>query len=146
MVDSSHPNQEGEFRKTLPTALNDAFDLHNTSPESWDLLAATKQGETEYTQPGSLGNKPVVVLTADTSLLDQEEIDWTKENIWVNYNENIYRAEKEVWKGLQEQWAGLSSQHPAYGSYRKLAHYIHHDKSEVVLEAVRQVVEAIRDK
>ena len=143
LVDGSHPNQEGEFRKTLPTALNDAFDLHNTSPENWDLLAATKQGETEYTRPGSLGNKPVVVLTADTNLLDQEEIDWTKENIWANYNEDIYRVEKEVWKGLQEQYAELSS-HTRHTVVKGNLHYIQRDKPEVVVEAVRQVVEAFR--
>ncbi len=142
-VDGSHPNQEREFRKVLPTALNDAFDLHNTSPENWDLLAATKQGETEYMQPGSLTNKPVVVLTADTSLLDQAAIDWTKENIWAGYNENIDRAEKEVWKGLQEQYARLSS-NTLHTQVRGSSHYIQLDNPEVVVEAIRQVVEAVR--
>ena len=142
-VDSSHPNQGREFRKVRPEALNDAFDTHNTSLENWDLLEAVKQGETEYMQSGSLGDKLVVVLTADTSLVDQETIDWTKENIWAGYNEDIYRAEKEVWKGLQEQYAGLSS-NIRHTEIRGSSHYIQLDNPEVVVEAVRQVVEAVR--
>ena len=142
-VDSSHSNQEEEFRKVFPTALNEAFDLHETPPENWDSLAARKQGETKYMQPGSLANKPIVVLTADTSLLDQETIDWTKENIWAGYNEDIDRAGTEVWKGLQKQYAELSS-HTRHTVVRGSLHYIQRDKPEAVVEAVRQVVEAIR--
>ncbi len=142
LVDSSHPNQEGELRKVLPRALNDAFDKHKW-PENWDFLAAGNQGETEYIQPGSLTDKPVVVLTADTSLLDQEDIDWTKENIWAGYNEDVARVEKEMWKGLQAQYTELSS-NTRRTEIRGSSHYIQLDNPEVVVEAIRQVVEAVR--
>lgn len=142
-VDTSHPNQEGEFRKALPRALNDAFDLHGTPPENWDSLEARKQGETDYMQAGSFGDKPVVVLTADTNLLDQAAIDWTKENIWAGYDEDIDRAEKGVWKSLQEQYAELSN-NTRHTVVKGSTHYIQRDNPEVVVEAIRQVVEAVR--
>ncbi len=142
-VDSSHPNQGGEFRKALPTALNDAFDLHGTPPENLDSLEARKQGETDDMRSGSLGNEPAVVLTADTTLVDRAAIDWTKENIWVGYNEDVDRAEKTVWKGLQEQYAGLSN-NARRTEVRGSSHYIQHHNPGVVVEAIRQVVEAVR--
>lgn len=143
LVDSSHPNQEEAFRKALPKALNDAFNAEGTLAENWNSLAARKQGETDYMQAGSLGEKPVVVLTADTNLVDQAAIDWTKENIWAGYNEDIDRAEKRVWKILQKQYARLSN-NTRHTVVEGSSHYIQNDNPEVVVEAIRQVVEAVR--
>lgn len=144
-VDASHPNQEGAFRKVFPTALSDAFELHEqeTASENWDSLAARQQGETEYMRPGSLGDKPIIILTADTSLLDHKAIEWTRENIWSDYDETIDRAEKGAWKVLQAQYAKLSS-NTRHTEVEGSSHYIHHDNPEVVVEAIRQVVESVR--
>ena len=146
LVDSSHPNQEEEVSKVVPAELNAATAAHSrndTPPESWFSLATVTQGETTYVQPGSLGDIPIIVLAADATLVDEEETKWAKENIWSGYDENIARAEQAVFRTLQEQHARLSSNAQLI-EVKGSSHYIQRDKPEVVVEAIRQVVEAIR--
>lgn len=100
-------------------------------------------GETNYLDPGSLGDKPVVVLTADTTLLAVEDINWVKANIWPKHNEDVARAENRVWKDLQEQYGELSSD-SRHEVVKGSSHYVQFDYPEVVVEAIRQVVEAVR--
>jgi len=145
-VDSSHPNQDNELPQALPEDLRAAKiarSLNSKPPENWFSSATATQGETAYMQPGSLGHRPVAVLTADTSIVHPEEITWAKENLGTNYTKDIAMAEKAVWKTLQGQYAQLSSntQHlDVKGSF----HFIHLDKPEVVVEAIQQVVQSVR--
>ncbi len=120
-----------------------AFEASNASPENWDITAATTQGETVYAAPGSLGDLPVVVLTADTDLVDEGEVAWVKENVWSGYDEDIALAVSRVRAGLQEQYAALSS-NSRHVTVEGSTHYIQLDNPEVVIAAVRQVVEAVR--
>lgn len=146
LVDSSHPDQQAGFQSVRPPELNAAwavFDASNASPENWDATAGTMQGETVYAAPGSLGNLPVVVLTADTDLVNEQEVAWVRENVWSGFNEDIALAEGQVWAALQEQYATLSN-NSRHLTVEGSTHYIYIDNPEVVVDAVRQVVEAFR--
>lgn len=145
-VDSSHPDQQAGFQSVRPPKLNAAwttFDASGTSPENWDITAATTQGETVYVEPGSLEDLPVVVLTADTNLVNKEQVTWIKENVWSGFNEDMLLAENRVWAGLQKQYAALSN-NSRHVTVEGSTHYIYIDNPEVVIDAVRRVVEAIR--
>ncbi len=146
LVDSSHPNQEGEVSKVVSAEISTAkaaYFQNETPPETWFSPALFAQGETPYTKPGSLGEMPITVLTADSTLPNEDEIERTKKEIWSGYDIDIARAEKKVFRALQEQHARLSS-NAQPTEVERSSHCIQNDKPEVVPEAVQQVVAAVR--
>lgn len=151
-IDSSHPNQKNRIEKVLPPALVAASSAYNkqNSPretrETWNVEAALTQGETSFMQPGSLGDKPVVVLSADLSVLsvlDENAVAWTKENVWSGYNEGILRAENRMWTRLQKELAALS-RNTRHTTVKGSTHYIQFDTPKTVVEAIQQVIDAVR--
>jgi pimeloyl-ACP methyl ester carboxylesterase len=81
----------------------------------------------------SLGERPLVVLTAGQIRDIPAEVP----------DEVVERMKQEIWPGLQREAAALSTR----GEFRLVedaGHYIHHDRPDVVVEAVREVVEAVR--
>lgn len=146
LVDSSHPNQLPRLHKELPQAwlaALDTFFADTPAFETWNSDHATSQGRTPAMRAGSLGDTPVVVLTRDVEYIDPKGIAWIKENIWPDYSAEVDRLYGRAWLELQRAYLTLS-RHSAHVVVNSSTHYIHKDKPEVVVKAVRQVVEAVR--
>lgn len=147
-IDSSHPNQKNRIEKVLPPALVAASSAYSSKqqtspPETWNVEAAITQGETSFMQPGSLGDKPVVVLSADPTLVDENSVAWTKKNVWSGYNEGILRAENRLWTRLQKELAALS-RNTRHTMVKGSTHYIQFDNPKAVIASIQQVVDAVR--
>lgn len=93
--------------------------------------------ETIATQAGevtSLGDRPLVVLAAGSPPLEVPE---------GVAPEVVERMQTELWPELQREAAALSTR----GEFRLVegaGHYIHHDQPQVVIQAIREVVSAVR--
>ncbi len=94
-----------------------------TSKTAWDELDADQESRVQVRGAGSLGDKPLVVLTA----LGEVEDDETK----------------PVWLKQHADLARLSSQSTRIIAERS-SHYIQLDRPDLVVGAIRQVVEAVR--
>ena len=81
----------------------------------------------------SLGDRPLVVLTAGSIADIPPEVP----------REVVERMQREIWPAMQREAAALSTQ----GEYRLVedaGHYIHYERPDVVVEAVLDVVSAVR--
>ena len=81
----------------------------------------------------SLGDRPLVVLTAGSIADIPPEVP----------REVVERMQNEIWPAMQREAAALSTQ----GEFRLVedaSHYIHYERPDVVVEAVRDVVAAVR--
>lgn len=146
LVDASHPNQLPRLRRSLPGEWFRALERFFAGTpvfETWESDAATAQGETVYAEAVSLGALPLVVLTRDINKISEEGIHWIKENIWPHYSVALDRRYGQAWLALQREYVGLSV-NSAHILVRGSTHYIHRDKPEVVVHAIRQVVGAAR--
>ncbi|MET0772506.1 MAG: alpha/beta hydrolase [Candidatus Limnocylindrales bacterium] len=138
-IDSSHPDQVARHRAILPPVRADedpgiAFAragneaLVTTPPGAdigWlDLVIAADEARAS----GDLGDRPVIVLTADQQLEELPE---------------PYRSrDADAWLAMQEELASLSTR----GIQRTVAdagHFIQDDQPEAVIEAIREVQSAI---
>lgn len=148
LVDSSHPDQLPRLHSRLPSAWLEALDtFFEGAPafETWDSDRATAQGRTPYMAAASLGDMPLVVLTRDVERIDPDGISWIKANIWSDYSTEVDRLYGAAWMDLQRDFLALSSasiQVVVKGS----THYIHRDRPEVVVHAVRRVVAQARTR
>jgi len=93
--------------------------------------------------PGSLGDLPLIVLTADTSEAElQAQIPaYMRSAVGSEVIAKVYQVSRE----LQQELAGLSSR----GKQIMVAHSghnIHLDQPGAVIEAIREIVEQIRSK
>ena len=140
-IDSSHPDQVARRSAVLPPirpdedpgiayarAGNDALATTSTGPSiGWlDLVTAADEARAS----GDLGDRPVVVLTADQELEQLPE---------------PYRSrDAQAWLAMQHELASLSTR----GVQRTVAdagHFIQRDQPEAVVEALRDVQSAIAD-
>jgi len=142
LVDSSHPDQVPRLRQPLPKAwlaARDGFFADAPAFETWSSDAATSQGETPFMQADSLGDLPLLVLTRDVNVIDEDGIEWIRANIWPAYSRGVDQLYGRVWLELQREYVRLSRrsrQVIVAGS----THYVQHDSLELTSDAVLQVV------
>lgn len=94
-------------------------------------LAALDESSAEVRAAGPLGNMPLVVLSRDPS------------SATPGLSPDVGKSANEVWRQLQEELAHLSTNSThliAIGS----GHYIHRDKPDLFVGAVRELVLKIR--
>jgi pimeloyl-ACP methyl ester carboxylesterase len=129
LVDSAHIDQ---FRR-------DAMVLPPESPNESESLKFYRDWFTNpptypelprrLFEPGSLGDMPLVVLTSPHKER-AEDLPAGLSEKW-----------DEIWVELQKEWAQISSRSThvmAYGS----GHFIQHDQPGLVIDAIRQIIEA----
>lgn len=91
--------------------------------------------------PGSLGNLPLIVLTADTS--EEEMLAQIPPYLQSVVGPDIVTKVFQVNREMQKELVGLSSR----GSQvlvQNTGHNIHLDQPEVVIDAIREVLEQVR--
>lgn len=94
-----------------------------------EILAVQENFRILRENPLRLGDKPLIVLTRDLSVKP-------------NYSEEDIRA-NEIWKELQADLASRSSNGKQIVA-EKAGHFIYADEPELVLDAIRRLVEAAR--
>lgn len=169
LVDSSHPEQE----ERMPPEIQDLSDSMMPSPVRMRFLAATgvmrfftRSGgsgpDAQEPDPmmarlpqsvpgllaemkvlteimgqagstGDLGDLPLVVLSAGSMDVP----------IPGGITEELERQMTEMWEGLQGELAALST-NSDHRIIDDATHYIHHDRPEVVVTAITDVVMAVR--
>lgn len=148
LVDSSHPNQAPRLHSKLPLAWLKALEIFFAGTpafETWDSETATAQGRTPDMRAGSLGDKPIVVLTRDVEHIDPDGINWIKENIWSGYSAEVDRLYGHAWLDLQREYVALSTA-ATHVVVEGSTHYIQKDRPKVVTDAIRQVLKAARTR
>ena len=85
---------------------------------------------------GQLGNRPLYVLTS-TAPLPQEALAALK------LTPEQGRQYKEIWKGMHDEEASWSS-NSRHQLVADAGHYIQFDRPDIVIEAVRSVVDSVR--
>lgn len=169
-VDSSHPDQAARMPPEVSEAMESAMPplgamrvLAATGYLRWTTLGASRGADgsvppvqallphsvagftreasmletiaDQAREVTSLGERPLVVLTAGSPPRDVPPGVPPAA---------VERMQREIWPALQREAAALSTR----GEFRLVedaGHYIHHDRPDVVVEAVREVVSAVRD-
>jgi len=162
LVDSSHPEQQKRF----PPALNDLdatwlreqefFEFampfgvprllgfcgnddavravecnFHTARESVEELKAISESAAQTAAAGSLGDMPLVVLSHDPEMPQPD------------MPEDLVKPFNDTWQQMQEELAQLSTRSKRVVA-RNSGHYIQLDRPDLVIEAVRSVVEQER--
>ena len=131
LVDSSHIDQFERNASVLPTESPHESENLKFYREWFTHPPAYPELPHRLFEPGSLGDMPLVVLTSPH-----------KERA-ADLPAGLSDKWDEIWVELQKEWAQISSRSThvmAYGS----GHFIQHDQPDLVIEAIRQVVDAAR--
>jgi pimeloyl-ACP methyl ester carboxylesterase len=135
LVDSTHEDQFGRLKALVPAAVWAEFEAmlaQFPDPEGTDIETTAAEARAARAET-PLAPMPLVVVTAgqrgDAALLPP---GWPVE------------AEAALWQELQEDLAGLvpNGRHIVA---EQSGHYVHRSQPNVVVDAIRQVVEAVRD-
>ena len=163
LVDSSHPEQQ----KRLPAAVNDLdagwvreqefFELampfgiprvlgfcgedaevraaecnFHSVRESVKELKSVSESAAQAATAGSLGDIPLAVLSSDP---DRPQLDLP---------EDLVKPTNEAWQQMQNELAQLSTR-STHTVVRNSGHYIQLDQPGAVIEAIKKVVEQVRE-
>jgi pimeloyl-ACP methyl ester carboxylesterase len=162
LVDASHPDQENRFPPELknmegswrreaefmaysmPFGIPRLFDFCDDDPviraaecnwhtaaESVAELKAFPESATQTAATGALGDMPLVVLSHDP---DKPSAD---------FSPDLAKPINDTWQKMQEELAQLSTRRTQVIA-KNSSHYIQIDRPDVVIDAVRSVVEQVR--
>jgi pimeloyl-ACP methyl ester carboxylesterase len=145
LVDTSHPDQFVEFAQIYPTpASNEASAIATArpffvdgpqpadNPEGMDVLASSDQ----VRQAGSLGSIPLIVIS--------QSVNQDREGIEGFSMEDKQRFE-DLRQRLQADLANLSTD-STHITAETAGHYVHVDEPQLVIDAIIQLVEDIRNQ
>lgn len=163
LVDASHPDQENRFPRELkdmegswqreaefleygmPFGIPRLLGLCDDDPvqraaecnwhsarESAAEMKAFPQSAVETAATGSLGDMPLTVLSHDPEKPSAE------------LPPDLAKSTNEAWEKMQEELAHLSTR-GTQTIAKNSAHYIQLDRPDLVIDAVRSVVEQIRE-
>jgi pimeloyl-ACP methyl ester carboxylesterase len=163
LVDASHPDQENRFPPalknmegswlreseflayTMPFGIPRLLSLCDDEPEqraaecnfhtaheSVEEMKAFSQSAAETAATGALGDMPLAVLSHDP---DKPSADLPPD---------LARPTNDAWEKMQEELAHLSTQ-GTQTIARGSSHYIQIDRHEIVVEAVRSIVNQASD-
>ncbi len=127
-----------EKMPNLPDGVDLAVKAY-TPTSLWPMLKESEALEQTLAEAGTfrqLGHRPFFVLTSTASFPEKAIAD-------LNITAEQAKQHQEIWKQMQEELATWSS-----SSQHKLVpdagHYIQFDRPDIVIEAVRSVVENVR--
>jgi pimeloyl-ACP methyl ester carboxylesterase len=103
----------------------------HTARESNEEFEELPTSSAETASTGALGDLPLVVLSHDP------------DKPWADFPPELSRSMNEAWEKMQEELAHLSTR-GSQAIAKNSAHYIQDDRPEVVIEAVRTVVDQVR--
>ncbi len=140
LVDSSHEDQRERFLAVLPPTISDespflqgiaAADDPALNPEGFEWEASAAQVRAS----GSLGDRPLIVVTrgrpAEPSALGLPP--------------DVAVHVEEVWQDLQQDLATLSTT-STHIIAEESGHFIHKDQPDLVVDAIRHVVDVARER
>lgn len=102
-----------------------------------DEISAISEAFSKPEGPASLGDMPLIVLSAGASFKEMPEA------IVKTVGQNVLDQMEQVSQELQQELAGLSSQGEQVIAAQS-SHYIQWDQPELVIDAIRTVVEQAR--
>ena len=133
LVDSPHPDIYRRSLVVLPPESPDEGESVRFYREwfTQEIEKPTMKIAPALLAPGSLGDLPLIVLTA--MLKDRPE-DFPQE-----LNDNF----NQIWLDLQEELASMST-NSSHILAEKSGHFIQHDQPELVVEAIKGIVQELR--
>jgi pimeloyl-ACP methyl ester carboxylesterase len=141
LVDSTHPDQDSKWLAALGDAqpgedaavtsarefLKARLARPGENPEKLDILASGAQVRSAR----SLGDRPLAVVTHSP--------DW---KMVPGLPDDVSKKLEEVTQGLQKRMAQLSTD-SSQRVAKHAGHHVHHDEPELVVAAVREVVDKV---
>ena len=139
LVDSSHEDQRERFLAVLPPTISDespfvqeiAADDPQLNPEGFDWEASAAQVRAS----GSLGDRPLIVVTRGRPAEPSE----------LGLPPDVAVQVEDVWQELQQELANLST-NSTHIIAEESGHFIHKDQPDVVVDAIRHVVDVVRER
>lgn len=117
-------SEQPDFERLRPSVIKTTYE---------DLLDfASKVDKKQDIVPGTFGDKPLIALSA------------TKPTQW-GFSEQHDLKAVEIYRNVHAELADLSSCGKQI-LVENAAHYIHHDQPQVVIDAIREVVDMVRLK
>jgi pimeloyl-ACP methyl ester carboxylesterase len=101
-------------------------------------LAAAKIDMSQPQPPADLGDVPLVVLTAGASMSQDPHAALPPD-----VTTPVLEQRDKVWMALQQELAQLSS-NSTHVIAQESGHHVYHDQPELVIDAIRQIVESAR--
>jgi pimeloyl-ACP methyl ester carboxylesterase len=132
LVDSSHPDSFGRNLAVMPPESPTDSESVRFYREWFSSTTKDPTLKSAYLQPGSLGDLPLVVLTAP----DKQRADDFPDDLNDKFN--------RIWLELHEDLARLSS-NSTHVIIRGSDHFIQQDQPESVIEAIRTLVGSARE-
>jgi pimeloyl-ACP methyl ester carboxylesterase len=129
LVDSAHPDQVRRQAAVLPPESPDDSESLRFYRDWFTNAPDDPTLNPELFEAGSLGDMPLVVLTAP----NKERADDFPAELNARFN--------QIWVELQEELVQLSS-NSTHVISEKSQHFIQRDQPELVIDAIRQVVSA----
>jgi pimeloyl-ACP methyl ester carboxylesterase len=132
LVDSSHPDSFELSLAAMPPASPTDSESVRFYREWFSSVEKDTSMRSEYLEPDSLGDLPLIVLTAPNKTRAE---DFPKE---LNTKFN------QIWLDLHLELVDLSS-NSTHFVIEGSDHFIHHDRPEVVIEAILAMIEEVRN-
>jgi pimeloyl-ACP methyl ester carboxylesterase len=132
LVDSSHPDQFRRSAAVLPPESPTDSESVRFYRDWFTNAIPDPTLKAELYVAGSLGNLPLIVLTAP----NKQRADDLPAGLNDKFN--------QIWVELQEELAQLSS-NSSHIITEESGHFIQHDQPDLVVDAIEQVVQQVRD-
>jgi pimeloyl-ACP methyl ester carboxylesterase len=132
LVDSSHPDSfELNLAAMLPELPSDSESV-KFYREWFSTAQKDPTMRSEYLEPGSLGDLPLIVLTAP----NKTRADDVPKDLNDTFN--------QIWLDLHKELALLSS-NSVHIIIQDSDHFIHHDRPDIVIDAILTMIGEVRN-
>jgi pimeloyl-ACP methyl ester carboxylesterase len=132
LVDSSHPDQFWRSAEVLPPESPDESESTRFYREWFTTAQRDSTVKPRLYEPGSMGDVPLVVLTA----LHKERAE--------DLAEGLSEKLDLIWVELQEEM-GMMSTNSTHIMLEESGHFIQHDAPEVIIESILGIIDDYRD-
>jgi formylglycine-generating enzyme required for sulfatase activity/pimeloyl-ACP methyl ester carboxylesterase len=132
LVDSAHPDQYRRSAAVLPPESPDESESVRFYREWFTTATLDPTLKPELFEAGSLGDMPLAVLTAP----NKQRADDVPTELNDKFN--------QIWVELQAELAQLSS-NSTHIMAETSGHFIQHDQPDLVIDAIEDVVQQVRD-
>ncbi len=132
LVDSSHPDSFELSLAAMPPESPSDSESVKFYREWFSTAQKDPTMRSEYLEPGSLGNLPLIVLTAP----NKTRADDVPKDLNDTFN--------QIWLDLHKELALLSS-NSAHIIIQDSDHFIHHDRPDIVIDAILTMVGEVRN-
>jgi pimeloyl-ACP methyl ester carboxylesterase len=133
LVDSSHPDSFELSLAAMPPASPSDSESVKFYREWFSSAKKDTSMRSEYLEPGSLGDLPLIILTAPNKTRAED------------FPEELNKKFNQIWFDLHLELVELSS-NSTHIVIEDSDHFIHHDRPETVIDSILTMLEELRNE